>query len=46
MYAPIQWISWINFHPEALCIAPFMFAWWFAMNRRWRWFFVSRRSVS
>jgi len=41
MYAPIQWISWINFHPEALCIAPFMFAWWFAMKRRWRWFFVS-----
>ena len=41
MYAPIQWISWINFHPEALCIAPFMFAWWFALNRRWRWFFVS-----
>lgn len=41
MYAPVQWISWINFHPEALCIAPFMFAWWFAMNKRWRWYFVS-----
>jgi uncharacterized membrane protein len=40
MYAPVQWISWINFHPEALCIAPFMFAWWFAIKKRWRWFFV------
>ena len=40
MYAPIQWISWINFHPEALVIAPFLFAWWFAMRRRWGWFFV------
>ena len=41
MYAPIQWISWINFHPEAMCIAPFMFAWYFATKKRWRAFFVS-----
>jgi len=41
MYAPIQWISWINFHPEALVIAPFMFAWYFATKKRWTWFFVS-----
>ena len=41
MYAPIQWISWINFHPEALVIAPFMFAWYFATQKRWLWFFVS-----
>ena len=41
MYAPIQWISWANFHPEALVIAPLLFAWWFATQRRWRgWFFA------
>jgi uncharacterized membrane protein len=40
MYAPIQWISWANFHPEALVITPFLFAWWFASNRRWRWCFA------
>ena len=34
MYAPIQWITWANFHPEALVITPFLFAWWFAMRRR------------
>jgi uncharacterized membrane protein len=26
MYAPIQWISWANFHPEALVIAPLLYA--------------------
>ena len=34
LYAPIQWISWANFHPEALVVTPFLFAWWFAMRRR------------
>ena len=32
MYAPIQWISWANFHPEALVITPLLFAWWFASH--------------
>lgn len=41
MYAPIQWISGRDFHPEAMVIAPFMFAWYFATQKRWRWFFVS-----
>ena len=40
LYAPIQWISWANYHPEALVITPFLFAWWFAMRKRWGWFFV------
>ena len=40
MYAPIQFIAWINFHPEALVITPFLFAWYFAMLRRWGWFFA------
>ena len=41
MYAPIQWISWANFHPEALVIAPLLYAWWFATHRRWRGMFVA-----
>ena len=40
MYAPVQWISWAMFHPEALVITPFLFAWWFATKERWGWFFA------
>lgn len=40
MYAPVQWISWAMFHPEAMVIAPFLFAWWFATKERWGWFFA------
>jgi uncharacterized membrane protein len=40
MYAPVQWISWAMFHPEALVITPMLFAWWFATKQRWRWFFA------
>jgi uncharacterized membrane protein len=40
LYAPAQFIAWINFHPEALVITPFLFAWYFAMQRRWGWFFA------
>lgn len=41
LYAPIQWISWANFHPESLVVTPLLFAWWFASQRRWRSFFIS-----
>ena len=41
MYAPIQWISWANYHPEALVVAPLLYAWWFASHRRWRGMFVA-----
>ncbi len=44
MYAPVQWISWAMFHPEALIITPFLFAWWFATcstwPRRWVWYWA------
>ncbi|MEI6404102.1 MAG: DUF2079 domain-containing protein, partial [Actinomycetota bacterium] len=40
MYAPVQWISWAMFHPEALVITPMLFAWWFATKQQWRWFFA------
>lgn len=41
LYAPLQWIAWANFHPEALVITPLLFAWWFAMRGRWGAFFVA-----
>ena len=41
MYAPIQWIAWANFHPEALVVTPFLFAWWFGTGRRWVGCYVS-----
>jgi uncharacterized membrane protein len=41
MYAPIQWISWANFHPEALVITPLLYGWWFAQRRQWRPFFIA-----
>lgn len=37
LYAPVQWISWAMFHPEALVITPFLFAWWFGTRGRWGW---------
>ena len=40
MYAPVQWISWSMFHPEALVITPFLYAWWFATKERWGWYFA------
>ncbi len=36
MYAPIQFISWANFHPEALVITPLLYAWWAARKKYWR----------
>ncbi len=41
LYAPVQWIAWANFHPEALVVTPLLFAWWFASQRRWTAFFAS-----
>jgi uncharacterized membrane protein len=38
LYAPVQWISWAMFHPEALVITPFLFAWWLATRERWGWY--------
>lgn len=40
MYAPVQWIVWVNFHPEALIATPLLMAWWCARTERWKWFAV------
>jgi uncharacterized membrane protein len=41
LYAPIEWITSANFHPEALVVTPFLFAWYFARRRSWGWYFVA-----
>jgi uncharacterized membrane protein len=41
MYPAVQWISWANFHPEALVITPLLFAWWLAGRNYWRAFIVA-----
>lgn len=35
-----QWLTWEFFHPDALAIAPLLFAYWAARTERWRWFAV------
>jgi uncharacterized membrane protein len=39
-YAPIGFIAWASWHPEALVITPLLFAWWAARRRSWRMFAV------
>jgi uncharacterized membrane protein len=33
-----QYLLWEYFHPDALAIGPFLFAYWAARTNRWRWF--------
>ncbi|MGH9149440.1 MAG: DUF2079 domain-containing protein [Acidimicrobiales bacterium] len=40
LHPATEWISWWQFHPDALAITPLLFAYWFASRRRWRWFGV------
>ena len=37
----MEWINWWHFHPDALIIAPLMFAYWLATRQRWGWFWVA-----
>jgi uncharacterized membrane protein len=36
-----QYLTWEFFHPDALAISPFLFAYWAAQAKRWRWFTLS-----
>ncbi|MEA3075775.1 MAG: hypothetical protein QOF60_683 [Actinomycetota bacterium] len=38
LYPSIEWMNWWHWHPEALAVTPLLFAWWFAVRRRWGWF--------
>ena len=35
LHPSVQWINWWHWHPEAMAITPLLFAWWFAVRRRW-----------
>ena len=41
LYPSLEWINWWHFHPDALSIAPLLFAWWLASRERWRWYAVA-----
>jgi uncharacterized membrane protein len=36
-----QWLVWEFFHPDAVSIAPLLFAYWAARQERWGWFTVA-----
>src|SRR5262245_8814184 len=36
-----QWLTWEFFHPDAVAIAPLLFAYWAARSKRWPWFWVA-----
>ncbi|MCZ7535767.1 MAG: DUF2079 domain-containing protein [Acidimicrobiia bacterium] len=36
-----QYLAWEFFHPDALSIAPLLFAYWAAREKRWGWFAVA-----
>ena len=36
-----QYLVWEYFHPDALAIAPLLFAYWAARAKRWRWYVVA-----
>ena len=33
-----QWLTWEFFHPDAVAIAPLLFAYWARARARWKWF--------
>lgn len=41
LYPSVEWINEWMFHPDALIIAPLMFAYWLATRQRWGWFCVA-----
>jgi hypothetical protein len=38
LHPTVGWINWWHFHPEALAVAPLLFALWFGGHRGWGWF--------
>ncbi len=41
LHPTYQFLTWEFFHPDALAIAPLLFAYWAARARRWGWFAVA-----
>ena len=41
LHPTYQFLTWEFFHPDALAVAPLLFAYWAASAKRWGWFTVS-----
>jgi uncharacterized membrane protein len=35
LYPTVGYLCWWGYHPDSLAILPLLFAWWFALRRRW-----------
>lgn len=40
LHPSVEWMNWWHWHPDVLAVTPLLFAWWFAVRRRWGWFAV------
>ena len=38
LHPSLQFFAWESFHPDVMVMTPLLFAWWFALRRRWGWF--------
>lgn len=38
LYPAVEWMTWWPFQPEYLAVPAFIYAYWFAMRRRWVWY--------
>ena len=36
LHPSVEWMAWWHWHPETMAVTPLLFAWWFAVERRWR----------
>lgn len=41
LHPTYQFLTWEYFHPDALAVAPLLFAYWAARAKRWAWFTVA-----
>lgn len=38
LHPSLQVFAWESFHPDVMAMTPLLFAWWFALRKRWGWF--------
>ena len=41
LHPSLGFFAWESFHPDVMTMTPLLFAWWFALRRRWGWFAVA-----
>ena len=40
LYPAVEWMTWWPFQPEYLAVPAFIYAYWFAVRRRWVWYAI------